>query len=148
MIFFAQVSAFEDLNIKDKDTAVWEIIIMLAVAYLLGFFTYWLINKYEGSVASGPAEASPKKRKVAATMSIKEDLTIIEGIGPKIQEILHAAGVRSYSDLAGSGTTKLKNILEDAGSRYRMHDPASWPRQAKLAASGKMEELEKLKKQL
>jgi hypothetical protein len=38
----------------------------------------------------------------------------------------------------------LKGILEEAGSRYKMHDPTTWPQQAKLAEEGKWDELKEL----
>ncbi len=72
----------------------------------------------------------------------------IEGIGPKIEELLHAAGLASFADLAGAPKDKLKGILADAGSRYTMHDPTTWPQQAQLAADGKWDELKKLQDEL
>lgn len=72
----------------------------------------------------------------------------IEGIGPKIEEILHAAGLASFSDLAGAPIEKLKGILAEAGSRYSMHSPDTWPQQAQLAADGKWDELKVLQDEL
>ena len=72
----------------------------------------------------------------------------IEGIGPKIEELLHAAGLASFADLASAPIDKLKGILADAGSRYTMHNPATWPQQAQLAADGKWDELKKLQDEL
>ncbi len=74
----------------------------------------------------------------------KDDLTKIEGVGPKIKEILWAGGICSYEQLAASPLAKIKELLDAAGPRFKMHDPGSWPRQSKLAADGKWEELEKL----
>lgn len=149
MTFLAQVNAFEDLNIKNKDTAIWEILIMLCVAFLLGFIVHWLICRNDHTEDIAPVRADkPARKKVAAVTSVKEDLTVVEGIGPKINELLHDAGIRSYADLSGASITKLRNILEDAGSRYRVHDPSSWSKQAKLAAAGKFTELEALKDSL
>ena len=42
----------------------------------------------------------------------------------------------------------LKKILNDAGPRFTMHIPDSWPRQAALAANGDWETLEKLQDEL
>jgi hypothetical protein len=42
----------------------------------------------------------------------------------------------------------LREILEAAGSRYKMFDPATWPQQAGLAAQGKWEELKELQGKL
>jgi len=38
--------------------------------------------------------------------------------------------------------------LTDAGPRYQMHDPTSWPQQSGLAAKGKWEELKTLQDKL
>ena len=71
---------------------------------------------------------------------LPDDLTLIEGIGPKINEILHAAGVNTFSDLAAMQAEKIKEILTGAG--LRLADTTSWPQQAQLAADGEMEKLQ------
>ena len=87
---------------------------------------------------------SETKRAVSA----KEDLTKIEGIGPKIQELLYKAGIYSYADLGKASKKTLSGILDAAGSRYQMHDPSTWAKQAKMAASGKWEALLKWQDEL
>jgi len=72
----------------------------------------------------------------------------IEGIGPKIEELLHNAGLATFADLADAPVDKLKEILAEAGSRYSMHDPTTWPQQSKLAADGKWDELKTLQDEL
>lgn len=89
---------------------------------------------------------SAAKSTPAATKA--DDLTLVEGIGPKIAELLKAAGIVSFADLAASKPAALKAILENAGKRYQMHDPATWPKQAALARDGKKAELEQLQAQL
>jgi predicted flap endonuclease-1-like 5' DNA nuclease len=74
-----------------------------------------------------------------------DDLRIIEGIGPKIAEILQAAGISTYAALAVKTADEIREILLEQGSRYKMFDPETWPAQAKLAAAGKMDELQALK---
>jgi len=64
-----------------------------------------------------------------------DDLKKIEGVGPKIEELLNNAGIQTYAQLAGSDPDQLKQILADAGSRYQMANPTSWPAQAKLAGA-------------
>ena len=44
--------------------------------------------------------------------------------------------------LAAADVDKLQQILADAGARYKLADPTSWPKQAELAAAGKWAELE------
>jgi len=70
-----------------------------------------------------------------------DNLQIVEGIGPKIEGLLKDAGINNWAALAAKTPEDLKSILDDAGSRYRMHNPSSWPKQAKLAENGKWKEL-------
>lgn len=79
---------------------------------------------------------------------IKDDLTKIEGIGPKIAGLLNARNIYSFHQLSQTDPNDIKGILNDAGSRYQMHDPGSWPRQATLAASGQWDELKILQDEL
>ncbi|MBK7232441.1 MAG: 30S ribosomal protein S1 [Saprospiraceae bacterium] len=95
---------------------------------------------------SKPAEAKPKSK--AKAKSDGDDLKIIEGIGPKIAELLHARGIVSFKDLADSSMEVLQSILDEAGPRYKMHDPGTWAQQAQLAADGKTEELKVLQDSL
>lgn len=76
-----------------------------------------------------------------------DDLKIVEGIGPKIEGILHAAGIKTFAELATTSVDKLEKIVrEDAGIRVAF--PDTWPEQAKLAAAGEWEALEKLQDDL
>ena len=77
----------------------------------------------------------------AVTDGPRDDLKIVEGIGPKIEQLLFKAGVTTYGQLAATSVQQLKDILVDAGSRYAMHDPGTWSAQALLAANGEWENL-------
>jgi len=87
-------------------------------------------------------------RTKATPVIIKEDLSKIEGIGKKIEALLYKNKIYSYKQLSKTTITNLKAILEAGGSKYSMHNPGTWPKQAKLAAEAKWEELELLQKQL
>lgn len=76
------------------------------------------------------------------------DLKIIEGIGPKIESVLKDAGITDWSALAAAEPGRLKEILEDAGDQYRMHNPYTWPLQARLAAAGRWEEFNTYQEEL
>ena len=68
-------------------------------------------------------------------MRIKvDDLKVVEGIGPKIEELLHADGIRTWRQLAAADPAHLKQVLDAAGTRFQIHDPSTWPRQAELLA--------------
>ena len=68
-----------------------------------------------------------------------DDLKIVEGIGPKIEQLCHADGITTWWDLAQVDAAKLTAILDKAGPRYQMHDPATWPQQGELLARGMWE---------
>jgi predicted flap endonuclease-1-like 5' DNA nuclease len=86
----------------------------------------------------------------AAGLVIKgpDDLEVIEGIGPKIAELLHAAGVKRFTELAATPQERLRQILDDAGPRFRIADPGTWPEQADLAANNRWDTLKSLQDSL
>ena len=77
-----------------------------------------------------------------------DDLKKIEGIGPKIEQILHEGGITTFAQLADSDADQVKELLTAAGPRYAIHNPATWAKQAALAAAGKWDELKELRDQL
>jgi small subunit ribosomal protein S16 len=85
---------------------------------------------------------------VAETAKPADDLKVIEGIGPKIAELLHEAGITTFSELAATPAEKVKEILTAAGSNFASHDPTTWGEQAKLAADGNWDELKELQDRL
>lgn len=80
---------------------------------------------------------------------IKEnDLTIVEGIGPKIQELFHNHDVKTWKALSECSLEKCQEVLTSGGQRFKMHKPGTWPKQAKLAYEGKWAELLKWQDEL
>lgn len=88
-----------------------------------------------------PVKKEVKKAPAAKKESKVDDLKKIEGIGPKIAGILNEGGINTFGDLASTDIEKLKELLSEAGNRYKMHDPTTWPEQSKMAADGKWDEL-------
>jgi ribosomal protein L31 len=80
-----------------------------------------------------------------ATTSII-DLTIVEGIGPKIAELLISKGIATFAQLADAPVADIQTILDE--NSLGGHKADTWHTQAALARDGKMEELETLKKEL
>ncbi len=78
----------------------------------------------------------------------KDDLTKVEWIWPKIQEIFYAAWILTFSDLSGSKIWDLRDILKDAWPRFASHDPGTWKKQATLAKNWKRDELKKRQDEL
>lgn len=97
-----------------------------------------------------PAEEAVGVRTTAVPLAEStepDDLKIVEGIGPKIEGILHDAGIRTFADLAAASVSELEKIVrEDAGIRVAF--PDTWPEQGALAAAGKWAELEQLQDDL
>ena len=82
--------------------------------------------------------------KAAMGKAIKQDdLKIVEGIGPKISEMFIDTGITTWKALSDTAVADCQKVLDRGGNRYKVHDPASWPMQAKMAYEGKWEELAK-----
>lgn len=99
-------------------------------------------------VSEKKAAAAKADKKPAAKEASPDDLTIIEGVGPKIADLLIKAGFNTFAKVAAAKPEAIREVLAAAGKRYQMHDPATWPQQAALARDGKTAELEKLQQSL
>jgi large subunit ribosomal protein L27 len=88
------------------------------------------------AVAEAPVKEAPKVKAAPVVEEPKaeakgDNLTKLDGVGPKLAEILNEAGLNSFADVAGTSVEKFKEILEAAGSRYASKDPQPWIEQAK-----------------
>ena len=77
-----------------------------------------------------------------------DDLTVIEGIGPQLQDILKDAGINTWHDLAETDDEQLHAILLTAGPGYQIVDASSWPAQAQLAINGEWDLLREYREEL
>ena len=89
------------------------------------------ITAPKAAAAPAPVEAAKEA----------DDLTKIEGIGPKINELLQEDGINTFADLAGTAPDAIKEILAAGGSQFATHDPETWPAQSEMARDGKWDEL-------
>jgi predicted flap endonuclease-1-like 5' DNA nuclease len=80
-------------------------------------------------------------------LSAEDDLTRIEGIGPKVQGILKAAGVRTYAMLSSKTSEQIAEIVKSGGFKTPFN-PETWPHQASLAMAGDWDSLKKLQDEL
>lgn len=97
--------------------------------------------------ATPVAEASEPEVTAAATTG-GDDLTKIEGVGPKIAELLNNAGITTFAQLADAEDETVQQVLVDAGPRFNVHDATTWNEQAALARDGKWDELNELQDRL
>ncbi|SZD73637.1 50S ribosomal protein L21 [Candidatus Ornithobacterium hominis] len=109
------------------------------------------LTKIEIISIGGNREEKKESKKIAEpkkSASKNDKLTKIEGIGPKVQELLNESNIYTFSDLANSKAEDIKAILEPKGGIYAAMDPTTWPEQAQLAADGKFDELNAFQEKL
>jgi predicted flap endonuclease-1-like 5' DNA nuclease len=124
-----------------------QIVVCLLLAALFGFIIGWALRSISCQKKITELETVWAGRLAAAGSGGPvqiDDLKRVEGIGPKIERMLNDDQIYTWADLAAAPVDRLKGILRRGGDRYKMHDPTSWPDQAKLAAQGRWKELEEL----
>lgn len=122
-------------------------IVSSATATAAASTTASITSSFTSETTDTPPKASPlsfdgEAAKTAFGKAIKEnDLTIIEGIGPKIKELFHNFDIKTWASLADTSVETCQEVLDSGGKRFQIHHPKNWPLQAKLAAEGKWSEL-------
>ncbi len=76
------------------------------------------------------------------TAASPDDLTVIEGIGPKISAIMIREGITTFVQLVEADVAQLSTMLRNAG--ITTANPSTWPQQAQLARDGQWEALKEL----
>lgn len=89
-----------------------------------------------------PFDAAAAKAAMGKTIK-KDDLKVVEGIGPKISGMFIDAGIKTWKALSETEVSDCQKVLDGGGDRYKVHDPASWPMQAKMCYENKWKELAK-----
>ncbi|MFZ2899930.1 MAG: helix-hairpin-helix domain-containing protein [Saprospiraceae bacterium] len=142
---YAQIAGLEEPMIEQLTTAIQFFPGRIVKDDWAGQAARLLANAPEKPVEAPLAEL-PEETADFDIADIEHDpLQKIEGIGPKIESLLVQAGIRTFHHVADAGVVRLQEVLSNAGERFRLHDPSTWPEQARLAAAGKWEELERYK---
>ncbi len=149
---------------------VWLLLIIVLIVVVLAIWWWWRQSQQSQSQqsqsqqsqsqqsqslaprvpAAAPPARVPTERYVelaAPEAPEANDLAVIEGIGPRIHDVLHEAGIRTFTQLAETPVERIREILVAAELSVPA-DPSTWPAQARLAADSKWQELEQLKKSL
>lgn len=97
--------------------------------------------------ATSISETDSKVEKLLIKLGVlrkfkKNDLKVVEGIGPKIEELMHNGGITTWAEMAAASVERLQQILDSAGDRFRLADPGTWPKQAGMAEAGQWKELD------
>ena len=83
---------------------------------------------------------SPKKAAPVKATKGGDDLKKIEGIGPKIAETLNTNGISTFEKLSQTEPSVIAEYIKDVRGN---HNPNSWTKQAKMAADGNWDDLNK-----
>ena len=76
-------------------------------------------RRRRGGKKKGKGEATQAAAAAPEAVATPDDLTKVEGIGPKIQELLNAAGIMSFAELAEAGADKVKG---NSGRSWWSHE--------------------------
>jgi len=131
---------------------VWVVPIVFLLMVFLGWLVAskgWLKKEAEPKPEEhSHAEPAPvySSEPVAVKSSAYDDLTKLEGIGPKVAQVLAGIGISTFESLAKADPAGVKTALDAAGYKYM--DPTGWIEQAALAAKGDAEGLKKLQDSL
>lgn len=101
-------------------------------------------EKSSKSKATKSKKATAKKvtkteKVVVEKVDVKDDLKVIKGIGPVLEESLNELNVTSYGQIAKMTIKNMTALLNDAGINAKIYDLSGWKAQAKLALKGDME---------
>ena len=85
--------------------------------------------------SAAEAADTPAEPAANADAQAADDLTRVNGIGPKYSEVLAGAGVTTFAALAETSAERIQEILSEAGSSAAGNED-TWPEQARLLAAG------------
>lgn len=117
----------------------WLLMVGIAFFFLIVIAGWWTSSRKQEQVEAGHEANKSTKRDA-------DDLIKIEGIGPKVVKVLKGAGITTFDELAHAKADDVQKILNAAG--MQMMNPEGWVDQAKLAAKGDWQGLEKLQAEL
>ena len=112
----------------------------------LGFFFLMVIIGWLTSRRNGSGPEVRQEAHAPASHREPDDLTVLEGIGPKVAKVLNGMGITTFDDLARASAVEVQKVLNASG--LQMLNPEGWIDQAGLAAKGDMDGLKKLQDEL
>ena len=119
----------------------WVWFLILGVLLLIVILWWFSSRRRAEQIETPPAMAVQAPEEKAA-----DDLTRIEGIGPRVARVLNEAGINTFAALARADTSAVQKLLNESG--LQMMNPQGWIEQAALAANGDWEGFERLQREL
>ena len=132
-------------NQKTSNLYTWSIGFTFAFIITVGLIV-WLFQEKKAERRTTYIKIKEPAKVKEPPPAEPEDLSRIEGIGPKINTVLQEAGITTYSLLSKTDVIHLRKILKEA--RLSRFNPETWPEQAILAAKGDWEGLTALQEEL
>ncbi len=151
-LIFALISASDLYSLRAQEVSDLPggqaLILLIVLIAILVIALYWNARTYTPPHIAHEQSTTelPVSERAAEIALPEDDLTLIEGIGPKIAGVLQAAGITTFAQLAQTDPARLADIMRS--ERLRLADPATWPEQARLAADRDWEAFERLTSQL
>ena len=93
------------------------------------------LMKHNEKAMAGKAKPAAAAAAATAVAAAPDDLTQINGIGPRIQSILNEGGISTYAELEHANTGDLRSIIA-VGGALPPSSLDSWPTQATYASRG------------
>lgn len=98
-------------------------------------------NIASGATQNNTTFRSEEARTAYGKEVVQDDLTVIEGITIEVASLLKQNGINTWKELANTSSERCREILDHSGRSIEVHQPTTWPEQARLAYEGKWEEL-------
>ena len=138
------------LNLLNESThepnLTWLLWLVLAIFVVIVIVGWLVSNKEDEEPVAPPVHVEEKTEEAPALSADPDNLKKLEGIGPKVEQVLNDAGVSTYAALAAANTEELREVL--VAAKLRMMDPAGWIEQAEIAAKGDWDALATLQDEL
>jgi len=157
LIISAKANAVNNFNLNEKKLVIDEILVSAGptlkrwrpraygraskIMKRTSKITVILVENNSDKVDLTKSNKEEKKvvdKKNKNSIDKKDDLTKIEGIGPKISETLLKAGISTFKELSLRDTDEIDKIISKVRGN---HDSSTWAEQAKMASENKWEEL-------
>ncbi len=107
-----------------------------------------VVKQAKSALAVAPSSNGPGAFGFRPSRAGLDNLTVIEGIGPKITDLLRAAGFNTFAKLAAADVAALQKVLKDGGNHFNAAQPGTWPKQAGMVVRAEWAALRKLQDEL
>ncbi len=103
---------------------------------------------FPGDQKFGISSSLNLARAIFGKQIMNNDLTVIEGITPKIEQLLHSHNIATWENLSKCSIHRCRQIMYTEDEELQFIDPVTWPEQARLAFQGRWIELYDWQEQL